>query len=60
MMTTSQFTAEARGYVENIEKRVVLIDGPTLATLMIDTGLGVTPEKTYTLSRIDTDFFSET
>jgi restriction system protein len=59
MMTTSQFTADARTYVENIEKRVVLIDGPTLAALMIDTGLGVTPERTYVVSAVDSDFFSE-
>ena len=59
MMTTSQFTAEAQAYVRNIEKRVVLIDGPTMAALMIDTGLGVAAEKTYLVSRIDSDFFSE-
>ena len=59
MMTTSQFTADARAYVENIEKRVVLLDGPTLAALMIDTGLGVTPEQTYVVSRVDSDFFTE-
>lgn len=60
LMTTSQFTADARAYVDNIEKRVVLVDGQMLASLMIDTGLGVNPEKTYTVSRIDTDFFTET
>lgn len=59
IITTSQFTGDARSYVENIEKRVVLIDGPMLAALMIDTGLGVTPEQTYVVSRVDSDFFTE-
>lgn len=59
LITTSSFTADARSYVDNIEKRVVLVDGPMLAGLMIDTGLGLTPEKTYTVYRIDSDFFSE-
>jgi restriction endonuclease Mrr len=30
-----------------------------LAALMIDTGLGVTPEKSYTINRIDLGFFVE-
>ncbi|OAI40057.1 hypothetical protein AYO38_06565 [bacterium SCGC AG-212-C10] len=59
MMTTSQFTSDAKSYVDNIEKRVVLIDGPTLAELMIDTGLGVTPEQSYVVARVDSDFFTE-
>lgn len=59
IMTTSQFTSEAQAYVENIEKRVVLVDGPTLAALMIDAGLGVAAEQTYVVSRVDSDFFTE-
>ncbi len=59
LITTSSFSADAKSYVKNIEKRVVLIDGEELANLMIDTGLGLTPETTYTLARIDSDFFLE-
>jgi restriction system protein len=38
---------------------VVLIDGPTLATLMIDHNVGVAPVRSFDLKRIDSDFFSE-
>lgn len=59
MITTSAFTPDARAYVDNIEKRVSLIDGPLLASLMIETGLGITPEKSYSVNRIDLGFFVE-
>lgn len=59
MITTSSFTADARAYVENIEKRVSLIDGPLLAALMVETGLGITLEKSYVLNRLDVGFFVE-
>lgn len=59
MITTSYFTADAKAYVENIEKRVVLIDGTMLASLMIETGLGITPEMSYVVNRIDLGFFVE-
>lgn len=59
LITTSTFTSEAQRYVETIEKRVVLIDGRTLAELMVDTGLGVNKVDTYTIWRPDSDFFAE-
>jgi restriction system protein len=40
-----------------IGSKIVLIDGPTLAQLMIDFGVGVTTEKTYEVKRLDSDFF---
>ena len=57
LITTSQFTQTAREYVRNIEKKIVLIDGAELAQHMIDYGIGVTPVETYTVSRVDDDFF---
>nr|WP_017552374.1 restriction endonuclease [Heyndrickxia coagulans] len=36
LITTSRFTEEAKDYVKRIEKKIVLIDGETLAELMID------------------------
>ena len=57
LITTSQFTQTAREYVRNIEKKIVLIDGAELAQHMIDYGIGVTPVETYTVSRVDNDFF---
>lgn len=59
MITTSTFTAEAVDYVSRIEKRIVLIDGDELADLMIDHGVGVANVQTYTIKRVDTDYFEE-
>ena len=49
-ITTSDFFREAHEYVAKIGSRIVLIDGPTLAPLMIDFGVGVTTEKIYEVS----------
>src|SRR5699024_7235751 len=52
-ITTSDFTTNAREYVNLIEKRIVLIDGQQLAELMLDYGIGVSQVATYTVQRID-------
>lgn len=57
-IATSDFSREAREYVGRIDKRIVLIDGKTLAQLMIDHGVGVSIVSTYTIQRIDQDFFA--
>jgi restriction system protein len=57
IITTSQFTQEARDFVDKIEKKIVLIDGPRLAELMIDFGIGVTEVASYAIKRLDTDYF---
>ena len=59
MITASDFTADARDYVGRIEKRIVLITGKELAELMIEHGIGVTTVQTYTLRRLDNDYFDE-
>ncbi len=58
-ITTSSFTKEARAYVERIDTRIVLVDGKTLAELMIDHGVGVSTVATYPVQRVDHDFFEE-
>ncbi|PKL59820.1 MAG: restriction endonuclease, partial [Methanomicrobiales archaeon HGW-Methanomicrobiales-4] len=58
-ITTSNFTQDALNYVKGIEKKIVLIDGEQLASLMIEYNVGVSPVTTYTLKRIDTDYFAE-
>jgi restriction system protein len=58
-ITTSSFSPDARGYVDKIEKRIVLIDGERLATLMFDHSVGVTRVASYDVKRIDTDYFSD-
>jgi restriction system protein len=56
-ITTSQFTQEAKDYVNRIEKRIVLIDGEQLAQYMIDFGVGVTEVATYIVKKVDLDYF---
>jgi restriction system protein len=59
LITTSQFSQDARDYVRHIEKRIVLIDGKELAQLMIDYGLGVAEVAAYAVKRLDADYFDE-
>lgn len=58
-ITTSDFTSEARAYAEGIDVKIVLIDGEQLASLMIDNNVGVTPQTSYILKRLDADYFTE-
>ncbi len=59
LITTSQFTQDAKEYVQKIEKKIVLIDGKTLAQLMIDHNVGVTEVTSYTIKKIDSDYFGD-
>lgn len=60
ILTTSQFSRDAIDFVDRIEgKKVVLIDGPQLADLMIDHNVGVLPTKAYELKEVSNDFFDE-
>lgn len=57
LITTSRFTRDAIDYARQIPQKVVLIDGPMLAGLMVDFGVGVSDIVTYTVKRLDTDYF---
>jgi len=59
MITTSQFSKEAREHVKGITQKIVLIDGKQLAELMIEHDVGVQPasKKSYTLKRLDQEYF---
>lgn len=57
-ITTSSFSREALQYVSRINTNVVLIDGPELARLMFDHGIGVTTTFTYELKNVDSDYFA--
>jgi len=59
LITTSHFSQPARDYVEMIEKKIVLIDGQQLAQLMIDHNIGVSELATYTVKRVDLDYFGD-
>jgi restriction system protein len=58
-ITTSSFSADARVYAERVNARIVLIDGPELAQLMVEHNCGVRVEETFVLKEVDEDFFDE-
>lgn len=59
MLTTSAFSEDARDYASQIDSKIVLIDGETLAQLMIDYGLAVSAVAEYQVKKVDTDYFAE-
>ncbi len=58
-ITSGSFTSGARHAAERANARVVLIDGDMLAELMIDHSVGVADVKTYTIRRLDSDYFEQ-
>lgn len=58
-ITTSTYTSDAATYVSNIDTKVVLINGKQLADLMIDFDIGVSLSASYTVKKIDSDYFEE-
>jgi restriction system protein len=59
LITTSQFSQEAKSYVTGIEKKIVLIDGEQLVQLMMDYGVGTSDVATYTVKQVDLDYFED-
>ena len=53
------FSSDATAYVEHIDPKVVLLDGRRLAELMIDFEVGVTTARSYSVKRVDSDYFEE-
>jgi restriction system protein len=60
LITTSGFSADAVTFAQQIEKRIVLIDGRRLAKLMVQHNLGVSTVATYELKKVDSDYFEAT
>jgi restriction system protein len=58
-VTTSYFPSTAYDFITRVSKRVVLIDGPELASLMIRHRVGVRVKDTYEVKKIDEDYFVE-
>jgi len=56
-ITTSDFSRDAEDYASRIDKKIILIDGQTMARLMIDFGVGVTSVSTYEVKKLDSDYF---
>ncbi|BDZ56208.1 hypothetical protein GCM10025870_32810 [Agromyces marinus] len=46
-----------RDEAERVNKRIELIDGKRLAELMLRHGVGVQPDQTVTLYKVDEDYF---
>ena len=55
--TTSYFSSSAIETAEGMGKRIVLIDGEKLATLMLENGVGCSSKKAISIMRLDEDYF---
>ncbi len=58
-VTTSFFPSTAHDFITRVSKRVVLIDGQELATLMMRHRVGVRIKDVYEVKRIDEAYFVE-
>ena len=58
-ITTAGFTREAQDFVERIDSKIVLIDGEALAGFMIEHNVGVTPIQTFSIKRLDSDYYAD-
>jgi restriction system protein len=56
-ITCGGFTSGAKDAAAKAHFRIVLIDGTQLAEYMIDHGVAVTDYKTYTVKKLDSDYF---
>lgn len=60
-ITTATFTKEAVNYADKQSAaKIVLVDGRQLTRLMIEYGIGVSVQSTYTIKKIDSDYFDDT
>ncbi len=58
-ITTSKFSKSSIEYVSMIENKIILIDGEQLAKLMIEHDVGVSTIASYTIKKMDSDYFME-
>ena len=58
-VTTSDFSKEAKDYLNKVQHRIVLINGDRLSRLMIQHEVGVRARKTYVLRSVDEDYFTD-
>ncbi len=58
-ITTSRFSQDAHDYAEKVNARVILIDGSTLASLLVQHNIGAQDFENFVLKRVDEDFFDE-
>jgi len=58
-ITTGKFSNDALEYAQNIDTKIVLIDGNQLAEHMIEHNIGVSDVKKYVIKNINSDYFEE-
>ncbi len=61
-ITTAAFSAKARDQAKMISQgnqTIRLVDGPELAKLMIEHNVGLIPETTYEIKKLDANYFAE-
>jgi restriction system protein len=57
-VATGHFSEAAQAFVNQVSRRLVLIDGEGLCQLMIRHNIGVRVKESYQIKRIDIDYFS--
>ena len=58
-ITTSDFIQNAVDYANSVSQKVILVNGPRLADLMIEHNVGVSTIDTIDIKRLDSDYFEE-
>jgi restriction system protein len=58
-ITNSTFSEKAIEYARNVENKIILIDGEQLTKYMVENGIGVSEVASYSINKIDLDYFTE-
>ncbi len=58
-ITTSKFSNGAIDYARNVENKIILIDGDQLTRYMVENNIGVSEVTSYSIKKIDLDYFIE-
>lgn len=58
-ITTGRFSEEAHQYAQQIDVKLVLIDGEQLSQYMIDFGVGTAVQQVFEVRKVDEDYFEQ-
>ena len=58
-LTTASFSKDAKEFVENLDIKIILIDGDKLTDYMFESGTGVVTQKVYEVKKVNEDYFEE-
>ena len=59
VITTSDYTSDARAYVSHIDAKIILISGRQMAEIMWEHDIGLQTATTYEVKKVDLDYYSE-